>query len=111
MLPTPGISTGYWKARKMPWAARSSGASASRSFPSYSTWPLVTSKVSRPASTCDSVLLPEPLGPMMACTSPGRTTRSMPLRISFSPTRACSPRISSIGALGMVTRRSPPGSR
>ena len=28
MLFTPGISTGYWKARKMPARARSSAASA-----------------------------------------------------------------------------------
>ena len=33
MFATPGISTGYWNARKMPSRARSSGASASRSLP------------------------------------------------------------------------------
>src|SRR6266545_7226738 len=33
-----------------------------------------------------SVLLPEPLGPMIACTSPLRTTRSIPFRISFPST-------------------------
>src|SRR5687767_10359054 len=33
-----------------------------------------------------SVLLPEPFGPMIACTSPLRTTRSIPLRISFPST-------------------------
>ena len=32
-METPGISTGYWKARKTPCAARSSGARASRSRP------------------------------------------------------------------------------
>src|SRR5919199_1375182 len=31
-----------------------------------------------------SVDLPEPLGPMRACTSPGRTMRSRPLRICLS---------------------------
>src|SRR5919199_4682924 len=31
-----------------------------------------------------SVDLPEPLGPMSACTSPERTTRSRPLRICLS---------------------------
>src|SRR5687767_14421319 len=33
-----------------------------------------------------SVLLPEPFGPMIACTSPLRTTRSIPFRISFPST-------------------------
>src|SRR2546428_6810494 len=41
-----------------------------------------------------SVLLPEPLGPMSACTSPWGTRRSTPRRISFSSTVACSPRTS-----------------
>src|SRR6266850_4143326 len=34
-------------------------------------------------------VLAGPLGPMMACTSPALICRSMPRRISFSPTRAC----------------------
>ena len=42
-LLTPGISTGYWKAIKMPSPARSSGDSASKSLPLNSTVPLVTS--------------------------------------------------------------------
>src|SRR4030095_16944811 len=42
-----------------------------------------------PASTCASVLLPEPLGPITACTSPARTSRSMPRRISLPATPAC----------------------
>src|SRR5207245_900730 len=33
-----------------------------------------------------SVLLPEPFGPMIACTSPLRTTRSIPFRISLPST-------------------------
>src|SRR5438105_7283575 len=33
-----------------------------------------------------SVLLPEPFGPMIACTSPLRTTRSMPRRICLPST-------------------------
>src|SRR4029079_12963202 len=45
-----------------------------------------------------SVLFPDPLGPMMACTSPGRTSRSIPLRMSIPPARAFSPRMASIGA-------------
>src|SRR5215204_6290177 len=38
--------------------------------------------------TWDRVDLPEPFGPMMACTSPERTVRSMPLRISLPATPA-----------------------
>ena len=40
---TPGISSGYWNDRKTPRAARSSGASASRSSPSSVAEPSVTS--------------------------------------------------------------------
>src|SRR5438046_2993839 len=35
--------------------------------------------------------LPEPLGPLRACTSPGRTVRSTPLRISWPSTAPCRP--------------------
>ena len=42
MLPTPGISTGYWNARNSPAAARSSGSMASRSAPSSVAVPSVT---------------------------------------------------------------------
>ena len=42
MLPTPGISTGYWNARNSPAAARSSGSIASRSAPSSVAVPSVT---------------------------------------------------------------------
>src|SRR6266567_1393531 len=37
--------------------------------------------------TCDSVDLPEPFGPMIACTSPGFTVSDSPWRISLSSTR------------------------
>src|SRR5262245_57655598 len=39
--------------------------------------------------TWDSVDLPEPFGPMMACTSPGFTVSDSPWRISRSSTRTC----------------------
>src|ERR1700751_5717352 len=39
--------------------------------------------------TCDSVDLPEPFGPMMACTSPLFTVSDSPWRISRSSTRTC----------------------
>ena len=56
----------------------------------------MTSKASRPARTPASVVLPEPLGPMMAWTSPALTVRLMPRRISLSSTRACRFLISSM---------------
>src|SRR5687768_460164 len=43
-----------------------------------------------------SVDLPDPLGPMSACTSPWRTVRSTPCRISFPLVEACSSLISSV---------------
>src|SRR4029077_228632 len=39
--------------------------------------------------TWDSVDLPEPFGPMIACTSPGFTVSDSPWRISRSSTRTC----------------------
>ena len=42
-LLTPGISTGYWNARKSPRWARSSGSRARRSSPSQAMRPAVTS--------------------------------------------------------------------
>src|SRR3954469_15105724 len=39
--------------------------------------------------TCDSVDLPDPFGPMIACTSPGFTVSDSPWRISRSSTRTC----------------------
>src|SRR5881296_652564 len=49
----------------------------------------------------ESVLLPDPLGPMIACTEPLSTTRSMPLRICLPSTLTTRSRISSLdtGAL------------
>ena len=43
IFPTPGISTGYWKARKRPAAARSSGAISKISLPFMMAEPPVTS--------------------------------------------------------------------
>ena len=43
MFETPGISTGYWKARKMPSRARSSGASAEQVAAVEEHLPCVTS--------------------------------------------------------------------
>ena len=79
---TPGSSTGYWNARKTPARAAWTGSIASRSSPSSVTAPPVTSYAGWRASTFESVDLPEPFGPMIACTSPLRTVRSSPFRIS-----------------------------
>src|SRR5260221_6670195 len=54
----------------------------------------------------ESVLLPEPFGPMIACASPLRTTRSIPLRISLPSTETWRSLISSVD-----TDASPPCSR
>ena len=96
---TPGISTGYWKLKKSPSRLRSSGESASRSFPLKVTSPSVTSKAGFPTNTLLSVLLPEPFGPMMACTSPAFTERLMPFNISLPFILACKFFISNISNL------------
>eukprot|EP00983_Pelagomonas_calceolata_P122409 1160907-Pelagomonas_calceolata.AAC.4 len=70
MLLTPGISTGDWKLRNKPLWERSSGSKENRSLPRNWAVPSVTSYSGCPTSTLDSVLLPEPFLPMMACTSP-----------------------------------------
>ena len=51
--------------------------------------PAVTSVPGRPMSAWASVLLPEPLGPMITWTSPLRTVRSMPCSTSLPPADAC----------------------
>src|ERR1051325_7978869 len=54
---------------------------------------------------CASVLLPEPLGPMIAWTSPALTVRSMPRRISLPSTLACRFLMTSIQTLSLRRRR------
>ena len=78
---TPGTSCGYWKARNMPALARSSAGQSVISSSPRNTRPAVTWYSGEPISDEASVLLPDPLGPMMACTSPGSTMRSRPRRI------------------------------
>src|SRR6266850_7568847 len=95
----PRISTGYWNARKTPARARSSGFMSSKSLPSYAAVPASTVYAGCPASTCASVLLPEPFGPMIACTSPSRIVRSTPLRISLPATATRRPFTSSSALL------------
>ena len=86
---TPGISTGYWKLRNSPSRLRSSADNSSRFLPLNVTSPSVTSKAGLPTNTLLNVLLPEPFGPMIACTSPGFTVRLMPFNISLPLILAC----------------------
>jgi len=80
---TPGISTGYCMARKSPARARSSTDISSTSWPSRVTEPESTWYLGWPAMVEASVDLPEPLGPMIACTSPELMVRFTPLRMGL----------------------------
>src|SRR2546430_15459885 len=55
-------------------------------MPSRRTWPRSTLYFGWPMIASESVLLPEPFGPMIAWTEPLSTTRSIPLRIVFPST-------------------------
>src|SRR3954469_6082584 len=93
-IDTPGMATGYWKARKRPAWARASGSASVMSSPSKVIVPSVISYSGWPMIVEASVDFPEPLGPMSAWSSPFETDRSTPLRISRSSTRTCRLRIS-----------------
>src|SRR5437762_496835 len=93
-IDTPGMATGYWKARNRPACARSSGSAPVISSPLKVIEPSVTSYSGWPMIVEASVDLPEPLGPMRACSSPLLTDRSTPRRISRSSTRTWRLRIS-----------------
>src|SRR5207244_12474782 len=98
-------STGYWNAMKTPSRARVSGSMARRSCPLKETDPLVTSYSGCRAMTRASVLLREPLGPLMACTWPASIERSIPRRISRPPPVTCRLTISSIGLANAALQR------
>src|SRR2546430_13977895 len=83
---TPGIAEGYWNARKTPARARASTGSFRRLTPSRRTWPRSILYLGCPMIASERVLLPEPFGPMIACTEPLSTTRSIPLRMVFPST-------------------------
>src|SRR2546430_9090297 len=55
-------------------------------MPSRRTWPRSILYFGWPMIASESVLLPEPLGPMIAWTEPLSTTRSIPLRIVLPST-------------------------
>jgi hypothetical protein len=73
---TPGISTGYWKAMNTPFPGALLGFHVEQVLAVVEDFTAAGDLVAGvPASTRASVLLPEPLGPMMACTSPAFTSR------------------------------------
>src|SRR5579859_766676 len=74
--------------------ARASGSRASRSWPLKSTSPPSIVYPGWPASAYESVDLPDPFGPITACTSPLLMARVTPLRISLPSTLARRSRIS-----------------
>src|SRR6266568_5247029 len=94
VIEMPGTTTGYWKARKMPSRARSSGSNPSRFLPLKSTSPLSMEYPGWPIRAYERVDLPEPFGPITACTSPLLMERVTPLRIGLPSTLACRSRIS-----------------
>ncbi len=107
---TPGTSVGYCGTMNSPAWARFHVGRARRSMPSRLTPPAVTWMPGRPIRTWASVLLPEPLGPITAWTSPLRSSRSIPSRISRSGTPARSPATERtlLAGAGLPGRRSTP---
>src|SRR5690242_11402664 len=103
---TPGIATGYWKAMNRPARARSSGSASVMSSPLKRICPSVTSRFGWPMIAFASVDLPEPLGPISAWNSPGRTCRSTPLRICLSAAVTCRFLIWSSAIGSLVSRHS-----
>src|SRR5205823_14606032 len=78
----------------MPSRARSSGSSPSRFLPLKSTSPLSMEYPGWPIRAYERVDLPDPFGPITACTSPLLMARVTPLRISLPSTLARRSRIS-----------------
>src|ERR1700719_2808071 len=78
----------------MPSRARSSGSSPSRFLPLNSTSPPSIEYPGWPIRAYESVDLPDPFGPITACTSPLLMARVTPLRISLPSTLARRSRIS-----------------
>src|SRR6478735_1715858 len=93
---TPGTSVGYCIARNNPRCARWSGVRVVMSSPLKTTLPSRIRYPGRPMITLESVDLPDPLGPISAWISPCCTVRSIPRRISRSPTAARKPSTCSV---------------
>src|SRR3954469_11943259 len=84
-----------WKDRARPLRARCGARSAVTSSPANVMRPLSGRK--SPASWPMKVVLPAPFGPMTACVSPSRTSKSMPSVARRAPKVFTSWRASSIG--------------
>ena len=100
---TPGISSGCWKPRKMPRAARSSVGSLVMSSPLNRIVPLVTSYAGLARRALARVDFPEPLGPISTWTSDSGTVRLIPRRISWSSTATWRSSSSSSGSVDMAS--------
>src|SRR5690242_16006184 len=83
-----------WKERESPLRARRGAGSAVMSSPANKTRPASGRKL--PASWPMNVVLPAPFGPITACVSPSRTSKSMPSLARSAPKRFVSPVTSSI---------------
>src|SRR5690606_37163379 len=78
-----------WNERASPSAARAGAAHAVMSCPSK--WMCPESGGISAASWLMSVVLPAPFGPMIACSSPGRTSRWMSSDATTPPKRLLTP--------------------
>src|SRR5579883_140289 len=85
-----------WNERARPSMARRSGRSVVMSWPSKKTLP--ASGAISPASWPISVVLPAPLGPMMACSSPGASESMMSSEAVMPPNCLRSPSIRNRGS-------------
>src|SRR5260221_8875436 len=84
-----------WNERARPLRARRGAERCVMSSPANTIRPASGRRL--PASWPMKVVLPAPFGPMMACVSPSRTSRSMPSLARSAPKLLVSPLTSSIG--------------
>src|SRR2546423_9311098 len=84
-----------WNERASPLRARRGAGSAVMSSPAKTMRPASGRRL--PASWLMKVVLPAPLGPITACVSPSRTSKSMPSLARSAPRLFTRARASSIG--------------
>src|SRR6185295_16968338 len=84
-----------WNERARPLRARRGAGSSVMSSPANTMRPASGRRL--PASWLMKVVLPAPFGPITACVSPSRTSKSMPSLARSAPKFFVSPRASSIG--------------
>ncbi len=89
-----------WNERATPLPAIACGAIPATSSPSRRMRPRLG--FTRPVSTLKNVVLPAPFGPMMPCSSPSVTSRSISSSTTRSPKRTCTPRFSAIIQPGAI---------